>query len=100
MFTNKAQAVIDLAKDHASSNGSAELNLPAVLAAMGHQSESVVLLRRMLPTLPRASSWMPAPSTASQRPARESCCWRLRCRPCLATLRRWPKKSPTDCTPV
>lgn len=44
MFTDKAQAVTDLAKDYAFSSGSSELTLHAVLAAMGSQAEAGVLL--------------------------------------------------------
>lgn len=44
MFTDKAQAVIDRAKDYAFSNGSAELTVSFLLVAMGKHSESLVLL--------------------------------------------------------
>jgi len=44
MFTDKAQALIDLAKDCAFSNGSAELTLSALLAAISGQTEPTVLL--------------------------------------------------------
>ncbi len=48
MFTEKAQTVIDLAKDVAFSNGSTELTLTAVLAAAGRHSEASVLLAECL----------------------------------------------------
>ncbi len=44
MFTDKAQAVIDLAKDYAYSAGSAVLDVAAVVAALARQPEAGVLL--------------------------------------------------------
>ncbi|MFW6119010.1 MAG: AAA family ATPase [Planctomycetota bacterium] len=44
MFTDKAQAVTDLAKDYAFSSGASELTLEAMLAAMSSQAEAGVLL--------------------------------------------------------
>ena len=44
MFTDKTQALIDLAKDYAFSSGSTELTLPALLAGLGSHPESSVLL--------------------------------------------------------
>ena len=44
MFTDKAQAVIDLAKDYAFSSGSSELGLGALLAAMASEAEAGMLL--------------------------------------------------------
>lgn len=43
MFTDKAQTIIDLAKDYAFSSGSAELTLKALLVALGRQAEAGVL---------------------------------------------------------
>src|SRR4030042_3357334 len=44
MFTDKAQFIIDLSKDHAFSRGSVELTLEAMLAAVAGQAEAGVLL--------------------------------------------------------
>ena len=44
MFTDKAQKIIDMARDHAFSQGSAELTPKSLLAAFGKQSEASVLL--------------------------------------------------------
>jgi ATP-dependent 26S proteasome regulatory subunit len=44
MFTDKAQSVVDRAKDFAFSAGKAELGLPVLLVAMGHHAEARVLL--------------------------------------------------------
>jgi ATP-dependent metalloprotease FtsH len=44
MFTDKAQAVIDLAKDLASGDGAAELSLAHVLASLARHAEGRVLL--------------------------------------------------------
>lgn len=44
MFTSKAQAVIDLAKDDAFSRGGSALDLPSLLSAIGSQAEAAVLL--------------------------------------------------------
>ena len=44
MFTDKAQQIIDLAKDYAFSGGATELTLKALLAAVGGQGEAGVLL--------------------------------------------------------
>jgi ATP-dependent metalloprotease FtsH len=52
MFREKAQAIIDLAKDYAFSSGSSELTLSAVLAAMINQQESAVLLAECLGMTP------------------------------------------------
>ncbi len=48
MFTDKAQLIIDLAKDHAFSAGSAELTLKSMLAAVGSQAEAGTLLAECL----------------------------------------------------
>lgn len=50
MFTDKSQAVIDLAKDCAFSSGSTELTIAALLAAMTIGGESCVLLADCLGT--------------------------------------------------
>ena len=52
MFTDKAQAVIDLAKDYAFSSGSTELTLSALLTAIGSQAEAGVLLAECLGLTP------------------------------------------------
>ncbi len=52
MFTDKAQTIVDLAKDYAFSNESADLHTPAVVAALGHQPESAVLLAECLNVTP------------------------------------------------
>jgi ATP-dependent metalloprotease FtsH len=44
MFTDKAQGIIDQAKDLAFSNGMEELGLPSLLGAMGRHAEARVLL--------------------------------------------------------
>ena len=44
MFTDRAQEVIDLAKDYAFSSGNQELTLSAALAAVGKHPEASVLL--------------------------------------------------------
>ena len=66
MFTERAQEIIDLAKDYAFSSGSVELNLKAMLAAMGSQSEAGVLLAESLGISPEelraACPEMPEPA--------------------------------------
>ncbi len=52
MFTDKAQTIIDLAKDHAFSSGRADLQLSSILAAMGSESEACTLLAEMLDLQP------------------------------------------------
>lgn len=54
MFTDRAQAVIDRAKDHAFSSGCTKLDLPSVLAAVGERPEASVLLAECLALTPRA----------------------------------------------
>ena len=54
MFTDKAQEIIDLAKDYAFSSGSAELTLKTLLAAMGEQAEAAVLLAECVGMTPEA----------------------------------------------
>lgn len=44
MFTEKAQTIVDLAKDYAYSAGSAELGLAPFLQAIGHHTEASVFL--------------------------------------------------------
>lgn len=44
MFTEKAQTIIDLAKDYAYSRGSEELDLKAMVGVLGHQPEPGMLL--------------------------------------------------------
>lgn len=44
MFTNKAQTVIDMAKDHAFTDGQAMLTSRSVLAAVGYHTEASLLL--------------------------------------------------------
>jgi cell division protease FtsH len=44
MFTEKAQTIVDLAKDYAYSAGSAELGITPFLQAIGSQTEALVLL--------------------------------------------------------
>lgn len=50
MFTEKAQKIVDRAKDHAFSSGSKELGVPALLAALIREQESAVLLCECLDT--------------------------------------------------
>src|SRR5882762_2740832 len=50
MFTESAQAVIDLAKDYSSSSGGTTLALPAVLAAMMSRPETGVLFEECFGT--------------------------------------------------
>jgi len=52
MFTDKVQSIIDLAKDYAFSGGSKELNLAAVVSAVGSHSEAGVLLAECLGQTP------------------------------------------------
>jgi len=52
MFTEKAQTLIDLAKDLAFSNGIAELTVIPLLAAIARQAESCVLLAECLSVTP------------------------------------------------
>lgn len=52
MFTDKAQEMIDLAKDYAFSSGSVELTPKAMLVAMGSQAEAGVLLAESLGMTP------------------------------------------------
>ncbi|MBN2559620.1 MAG: AAA family ATPase, partial [Phycisphaerae bacterium] len=54
MFTNKAQGIIDLAKDYAFSRGSSSLDLPALLTAIGSASEPAVLLAECIGLTPEA----------------------------------------------
>ncbi len=71
MFTDKAQAVIDLAKDLAFSSGSPELGLSAILAATGRHSEARVLLAECLGMAPdeleKACPEMPEPVSCPGR---------------------------------
>ncbi len=48
MFTDKAQAIIDLSKDYAYSSGGADLGVSAVLAATVNHTEAGVLLAEVL----------------------------------------------------
>ena len=48
MFTDKGQAIIDLAKDYAFSQGATELDVSTLLAAIGHEIEAAVLLAECL----------------------------------------------------
>ena len=48
MFTNKAQELIDLAKDYTFSRGAGEMDLRSLLAAMGRETEAAVLLAEAL----------------------------------------------------
>jgi len=48
MFTDKAQAIIDGAKDYAFSSGSSELTLKHLLVAAGNNAEAGVLLAELL----------------------------------------------------
>jgi len=48
MFTEKTQAIIDLAKDHAYSSHRSELGLSSLLVAFGAQTEPAVLLAECL----------------------------------------------------
>ncbi len=48
MFTDKAQQIVDLAKDHAYSSGQTELDLTAILAAVGNDMEAGVLMAECL----------------------------------------------------
>ena len=68
MFTDKAQAIIDLAKDYAFSGGSTQLTLQPLLMAMVAQTQTVVLLaeciglatdklRAICPEAPAPASW-------------------------------------------
>ncbi|OHB73707.1 MAG: hypothetical protein A2V70_13960 [Planctomycetes bacterium RBG_13_63_9] len=65
MFTEKAQAIIDLAKDLAFSAGSAQLNVSCLLAAVKQHPEARVLLAECLGLAPDALAAacpeMPAP---------------------------------------
>jgi len=54
MFTDKAQEIIDLAKDFAFSSGAADLTLKVCLAAMGEQAEAGVLLAECVGMTPEA----------------------------------------------
>ena len=54
MFTDKAQEIVDLAKDYAFSSGSAELTLKTLLSAMGKQAEPGVLLAECVGMTPEA----------------------------------------------
>ena len=67
MFTDKAQAVIDSAKDYAFSSGSGKLTVPALLVAISHHSEGVGLLAQCFglkaDEIRRASPVFPQPAT-------------------------------------
>ena len=52
MFTDRAQSVIDLAKDYAFSSGSTEMQLTAVLTAMSKDAQASILLADMLALTP------------------------------------------------
>jgi len=52
MFTDKAQTVIDLAKDYAFSMGLAELSVSALLTAIGSHAEAGVLLAQCFASTP------------------------------------------------
>jgi ATP-dependent metalloprotease FtsH len=54
MFTDKAQTVVDLAKDFAFSGGAGELTVQALLAAIGRMAEPGVLLAESLGLSPEA----------------------------------------------
>ncbi len=71
MFTDKAQAIIDLAKDYAFSSGSVELTLKALLVALGSQAEAGVLLAESLGLTPEklraACPELPPPASCPGR---------------------------------
>jgi len=52
MFTDKAQEIIDKAKDYAFSNGKTELELRTVLTAVTHHMEAEVLLAECFGIVP------------------------------------------------
>jgi hypothetical protein len=52
MFTDKAQALIDLAKDYAFSSGATELNLPSMVLAVSRHPEAGVLLGECISMTP------------------------------------------------
>jgi hypothetical protein len=73
MFTQRAQAVIDLAKDMAFSSGSPELGLSPVLAAIGKHSEARVLLAECVGMMPDGLE-----KTCPEMPEPVSCPGKLR----------------------
>ncbi len=54
MFTDRAQKIVDLAKDYAFSSGTASLNLKTFLVVFGVRPEAGVLLAEVLGMLPEA----------------------------------------------
>ncbi len=50
MFTDKAQIIIDLAKDFANTTGAKELNLITLILAMSRHTEGSILLAECLGT--------------------------------------------------
>ena len=61
MFTDKAQTIIDLAKDFAQSTGAKELNVSSLALAMLHRVEGAILLAEC------------AGTTAGKTPGRPAC---------------------------
>src|SRR5262245_40982390 len=69
MFTEKAQALIDLAKDYAFSQASGELGIAPVLAAVREQAEVSVLLAECLGLAPeKLRALCPAPPAPASGP--------------------------------
>ena len=91
MFTDKAQTIIDLAKDFAQSTGAKELNVSSLALAMLHHVEGAILLAECAGTTPE-NSRPPCLPEASHPLAGANCPWRSQSGLCCRPQRNWPRK--------
>src|ERR1017187_9918753 len=90
MFTDKAQTIIDLAKDFAQSTGAKDLNVSSLVEAMLHRVEGAILLSECAGTT--------AEKLQAALPARgEPSPWRSQSGLCCRPQRNWPRKCLTGC---